>query len=233
MSTRAHLVVVLIAALPALFILRLVRRRALRAKYSLLWLAVGAVLVLTALFPGLVDHACFEVEGGRHPVVEEAVARAGGRFVANDCMLSESSRLWLVTGPNMGGKSTFLRQNALIAVLAQAAFDSLPEPFRGLAAEAVVRIDDYADQETLDALGIEDVFELTGLYQGVDLGRRSVLDYGTEPSRVFLYRRPILDEWAERGDVPLGELITHVLVHEIGHHFGLSDDDIHRIEDEE
>ena len=70
--------------------------------------------------PALVDHACFEIEGGRHPVVEEAVARAGGRFVANDCTLSEDSRLWLVTGPNMGGKSTFLRQNALIAVLAQA-----------------------------------------------------------------------------------------------------------------
>ncbi|WP_404340064.1 DNA mismatch repair protein MutS [Sphingomonas sp. MMS12-HWE2-04] len=70
--------------------------------------------------PALVAHACFEIEGGRHPVVEDAVARAGGRFVANDCRLSESSRLWLVTGPNMGGKSTFLRQNALIAVLAQA-----------------------------------------------------------------------------------------------------------------
>ncbi|TKD52272.1 DNA mismatch repair protein MutS [Sphingomonas baiyangensis] len=70
--------------------------------------------------PALVDHACFEVEGGRHPVVEDAVTKAGGRFVANDCDLSESSRLWLVTGPNMGGKSTFLRQNALIAVLAQA-----------------------------------------------------------------------------------------------------------------
>jgi len=70
--------------------------------------------------PILVDHACFEIEGGRHPVVEAAVAKSGDRFVANDCNLSESSRLWLVTGPNMGGKSTFLRQNALIAVLAQA-----------------------------------------------------------------------------------------------------------------
>ena len=70
--------------------------------------------------PVLVDHACFEIEGGRHPVVEAALAKAGERFVANDCVLSESSRLWLVTGPNMGGKSTFLRQNALIAVLAQA-----------------------------------------------------------------------------------------------------------------
>lgn len=70
--------------------------------------------------PHLVDHPCFEVSGGRHPVVEAAVAKAGERFVANDCTLSETSRLWLVTGPNMGGKSTFLRQNALIAVLAQA-----------------------------------------------------------------------------------------------------------------
>ncbi|MET3710648.1 DNA mismatch repair protein MutS [Sphingomonas trueperi] len=70
--------------------------------------------------PDLVEHSCFEIEGGRHPVVEAAIARAGGRFVANDCRLSEDSRLWLVTGPNMGGKSTFLRQNALIAVLAQA-----------------------------------------------------------------------------------------------------------------
>jgi len=70
--------------------------------------------------PELVEHSCFDIEGGRHPVVEAAVARAGGRFVANDCRLSEDSRLWLVTGPNMGGKSTFLRQNALIAVLAQA-----------------------------------------------------------------------------------------------------------------
>ncbi|MDF0488008.1 DNA mismatch repair protein MutS [Sphingomonas sp. H39-1-10] len=70
--------------------------------------------------PTLVDHACFDVEGGRHPVVEDALAKRGERFVANDCKLSEDSRLWLVTGPNMGGKSTFLRQNALIAVLAQA-----------------------------------------------------------------------------------------------------------------
>jgi DNA mismatch repair protein MutS len=70
--------------------------------------------------PALVEHSCFEIEGGRHPVVENALASRGERFVANDCRLSEDSRLWLVTGPNMGGKSTFLRQNALIAVLAQA-----------------------------------------------------------------------------------------------------------------
>jgi DNA mismatch repair protein MutS len=70
--------------------------------------------------PSFVGHSCFEVEGGRHPVVEDALRASGARFVANDCALSEEERLWLVTGPNMGGKSTFLRQNALIAVLAQA-----------------------------------------------------------------------------------------------------------------
>jgi predicted Zn-dependent protease with MMP-like domain len=86
--------------------------------------------------------------------------------------------------------------------------------------------------DVLDELGIEDPFELTGLYQGVDLGRQSVLDPSPEPARVFLYRRPILDEWAERGDVSLGDLVAHVLVHEIGHHFGLSDADIEAIEAE-
>ena len=97
----------------------------------------------------------------------------------------------------------------------------------GRAADGDVQV---AEDDVLAELGIEEAFELTGLYQGVDLSRRSVLDPLPQPSMVFLYRRPILDEWAERGNVTLGELITHVLVHEIGHHFGLSDDDIDAIE---
>jgi predicted Zn-dependent protease with MMP-like domain len=116
------------------------------------------------------------------------------------------------------------------ATLAERAFSDLPEPFRGLAAEAVIRVDDFADDAVLDDMGIQDPFELTGLYQGVDLSRRSVFE-ASPPPMIFLYRRPILDEWAERGDVTLEELVAHVLVHEIGHHFGLSDDDIDRIED--
>jgi predicted Zn-dependent protease with MMP-like domain len=119
------------------------------------------------------------------------------------------------------------------ARLAQAAFAALPDGFRTLTGEVLFRIEDFATEEVLDSLGIEDAFELTGLYQGVDLARRSVFDPSPQSSMVFLYRRPILDEWAERGDVSLGELIAHVLVHEIGHHFGLSDHDIHRLEDEE
>ena len=118
------------------------------------------------------------------------------------------------------------------AALAERAFGDLPEPFRGLAAEAIVRVSDFADDEVLGEMGIEDAFELTGLYSGVDLARRSVMDPSPQPPMIFLYRRPILDEWAERGDETLGGLIAHVLIHEIAHHFGLSDDDIHRVEDE-
>lgn len=117
------------------------------------------------------------------------------------------------------------------AALAQAAFAALPEDFRKLTGDVVFRVDDFASDEVLDELGIENPFDLSGLYSGVHIGHRSVLDPTPGPSRIFLYRRPILDEWAERGDVTLADLVSHVLVHEIGHHFGLSDDDIHAIED--
>ena len=118
------------------------------------------------------------------------------------------------------------------AALARAALDALPEPFRGLSQDVVLRVDDFADAETLEALGMEEPFELTGLYFGVDVGRRDEMGPAAEPSRIFLYRRPILDEWCERGDVGLTDLIAHVLIHEIGHHFGLTADDIDRIEDD-
>ena len=117
------------------------------------------------------------------------------------------------------------------ARLARAAFDALPEPFRSLAGDVVIRVDDFADDETLAMMEMEDPFELTGLYHGVDIGRRDSMGPAAEPSRIFLYRRPILDEWCERGDVGLDEIIAHVLIHEIGHHFGLDDDQIHHIEE--
>jgi len=117
-----------------------------------------------------------------------------------------------------------------MAALAEAAFSRLPEAFRQMTGHVMFRVDDFPDEETLAALEIEDPFDLTGLYHGVDLAHRSVLDPETHPSMVFLYRRPILDEWAARGDVTLEELVSHVLIHEIGHHFGLSDDQIDAIE---
>jgi predicted Zn-dependent protease with MMP-like domain len=119
-----------------------------------------------------------------------------------------------------------------IAALGQAALDALPPQFRRQVGEVAFHVEDFAEDSVLDDLGVEDAFALSGLYQGVDLARRSVLDPGAGVSRVFLYRRPLLDEWAERGDVTLGELVAHVLVHEIGHHFGLSDEDIAAIEGE-
>lgn len=116
------------------------------------------------------------------------------------------------------------------AEMAQAAFDALPAHLRALAGEVVFRIADFADEETLETMGIENPYELSGLYHGVDLSRRSVMDPGQMPPMVFLYRRPILDEWSELENVTLGELVGHVLVHEIGHHFGLSDEQIEAIE---
>jgi len=117
-----------------------------------------------------------------------------------------------------------------LAALADAAFQALPEAFRKLAGDVIFRVDDFPSEEVLDDLGIEDPFGLTGLYQGLHIGLRDAGGPAAGPSMVFLYRRPILDEWAEHGEITLEELVTHVLVHEIGHHFGLSDDDIEAIE---
>ena len=117
-----------------------------------------------------------------------------------------------------------------LAEIAERAFAALPEAFRNLAGEVMIRVDDFPADDVLDALGIADAFELTGLYSGASLAERSGFGAEPEPSRIFLYRRPILDEWAERGDVTLEEMIAHVLVHEIGHHFGFSDEDMEEIE---
>jgi predicted Zn-dependent protease with MMP-like domain len=108
--------------------------------------------------------------------------------------------------------------------LAQAAWAAMPESFRNLAGDVLIRIEECADEDVLADLGVDDAYELTGLYQGVDLTQRSIMDPAPQAPIVFLYRRAILDEWIERGDVTLAELVSHVLVHEIGHHFGLSDD---------
>jgi predicted Zn-dependent protease with MMP-like domain len=113
--------------------------------------------------------------------------------------------------------------------LAAAAWQRLPRRFRDLCGDVVVRVEDFATEEVLREMGIADAFELMGLYQGTSLDRKSVADSAVLPSMVFLYRRPILDYWAEYEET-LGHLVTHVLVHEIGHHFGLSDADMAQIE---
>lgn len=117
-----------------------------------------------------------------------------------------------------------------IAAIARAALLGLPPPFADSLDDVVLIVEDFADRGTLAALGIHDPFDLSGLYEGVPLTERSVSQSGTLPERIRLFRRPILDEWAAR-DETLERLVTHVLIHEVGHHFGLSDDDIHALEE--
>lgn len=117
--------------------------------------------------------------------------------------------------------------------MAEEAWNALPAQFRAMCGDVVLVVQDFAPDEVLDDMGIENPFELSGLYQGVELTQKSVMDTGGHgPDMVFLYRRPLLDEWCENGEITLPELITHVLVHEIGHHFGFSDEDMHRLEDQ-
>lgn len=106
---------------------------------------------------------------------------------------------------------------------------ALPPPFRAPAAAVAIRVADFADDDTLAEMEMEP-FELTGLYDGTPMTEKSTWDSPEKPDTVWLFRRPILDEWAERGDVTLAELIAHVTIHEFAHHFGWSDDDIATID---
>lgn len=113
--------------------------------------------------------------------------------------------------------------------IATAVWARLPGQFRDACGDLVIRVEDFPPDDALDELEIEDPFDLMGLYQGVNLTQKSVADAPREPDMVFLYRRPILDFWSE-GEEQLGHLIAHVLIHEIGHHFGFSDADMEDLE---
>ncbi len=114
--------------------------------------------------------------------------------------------------------------------MAIAAYGTLPEEFRQLTGDIVIRVADFADDDALVELGLESEFDLLGLFQGVGMAGGNAMPFtGQMPNAIWLYRRPILDYWAEN-DETLGHIITHVLIHEIGHHFGLSDDDMEAIE---
>ena len=130
----------------------------------------------------------------------------------------------------MSDRQTFAPDAAQIERLAEAAIARMPEHFRRHLEGVVLRIDDFADEEVLRELGIEDPFELTGLYTGRPIGEQSSLLSGELPAMIHLFRRPLLDEWAETG-VSLEALVSHVIVHEAGHHFGFSDEDMHAIEE--
>lgn len=113
--------------------------------------------------------------------------------------------------------------------LAAQSWNRLPSEFRQMCGDLVIRCEDFALDEVLDELGFESPLDLMGLYQGISLDKKSISETAREPDMVFLYRRAILDYWADEGEA-LGDLITHVLVHEIGHHFGFSDADMESIE---
>ncbi len=118
----------------------------------------------------------------------------------------------------------------VIERIARDAIARLPEEFRTHLGDVVLIVEEFADDETLAALGLDHPLDLTGLYHGRPLGEKSSMDSAALPDRIHLYRRAILDEWIETG-VRLDDLVVHVTIHEIGHHFGLSDDDMHALED--
>jgi predicted Zn-dependent protease with MMP-like domain len=117
-----------------------------------------------------------------------------------------------------------------IEALARAALARLPEPFAAHLGGVRLVVEDFADEETLTAMGIEDAFELTGIYEGWPVGEKHSAPSGALPDRIRLFRQPILDEWIARGDESLEHLVAHVVIHEVGHHFGLSDADIDALE---
>ena len=116
-----------------------------------------------------------------------------------------------------------------LEAVAREAFAGIPAELRRYLTEVVIRVEDFPDDETLEDMECETPYDLLGLYRGVDLSRKSVLDTPEDLDRIYLYRRPILDYWCEMGE-DLTHVVRHVLIHEIGHHFGLSDDDMERIE---
>ena len=116
-----------------------------------------------------------------------------------------------------------------IEAIARKAFQALPVGFRGLCGDVPFVVQDFPDDDVMLDMDLETPFDILGLFQGADLADREGMGGQPEPTMIFLYRRPILDYWAENGGT-LGEVVRHVLIHEIGHHFGLSDEDMERIE---
>lgn len=114
--------------------------------------------------------------------------------------------------------------------MAEIALSRIPLPFADHLANVVLRVEELADAETLAAVGLTHPMQLSGVYHGRPIGEKSAWDMASYPDQIRLYRKPILAEWHDTG-VDLQRLVTHIVVHEVGHHFGLSDDDMHALED--
>ncbi|HEY6049007.1 MAG TPA: metallopeptidase family protein [Sphingomicrobium sp.] len=120
--------------------------------------------------------------------------------------------------------------SADIEAIARATLERLPSPFADSLGEIVLRIEPVADADTAARLGLKHPMQLSGLYEGVPLNHQSVQQSGTLPERITLYSRPILAEW-QSTRFSLAQIVSHIVIHEVGHHFGFSDDDIHALED--
>ena len=118
-----------------------------------------------------------------------------------------------------------------IEAIARQAMGRLPEPFASHLTQVVLQVDEYAEEALLAEMGIEHPLELTGVYEGIPIGERSAEASGTLPDRIRLFRQAILADWCEEGE-PFEHLVRHILIHEVGHHFGLSDADMHALEDQ-
>ena len=118
-----------------------------------------------------------------------------------------------------------------IEAIARDAIERLPELFASHLSHVVLQIDEYADDDLLAEMGIDHPLDLTGVYEGIPIGQQSVETSGALPDRIRLFRQAILAEWAEEGE-PFEHLVRHIVVHEVGHHFGLSDEDMHELEDQ-
>ena len=121
---------------------------------------------------------------------------------------------------------------AEVEAMARVALGTIPEALRHHVGDVIIRVDDFPDAETEREMNLESPFDILGLYRGVSLDRKSIHDTPDDLDMIFLYRRPILDFWCETGE-DLSHVIRHVLIHEIGHHFGLSDADMHYIEEQD
>lgn len=127
--------------------------------------------------------------------------------------------------------SQFPPSLADLEAMAQQALETIPKELKQHLGAVVIRLEEFPDEETIEAMELESPFDILGLYRGVALPHQSVMATRSDIDMIFLYRRPILDYWCESGD-DLADVVRHVLIHEIGHHFGFSDDDMERIERE-
>lgn len=152
-------------------------------------------------------------------IILKALARLGSQLLDH-----------LSSFPYLPGMAHYAPTLAQIEQLAQAAAERLPDLFRQHLGHVILKVEDFPDEDVMRAMGLETPFDILGLYWGHHVGDPGAGQTGALPPTIFLYRRPLLDEWAE-GEDSLEHLVAHVLIHEIGHHFGLSDDDIDAIEE--